>query len=141
MFADEDLGWFFDQYIYGTAVVDYAVEDITVVPAENADIIVNQVHLARLSDGIFPQEIKVVFENGVVESVDWDGQEEEKMFTFERPVAIEEVHLDPDNDIWLDVNQFNNRLRKEPETKFARLKLMNFTVWLQQLFNVAGALF
>ncbi len=139
--SGEELDWFFDQYVYGTAVVDYAVEDITAVPSDDADVVVNQVHLSRLADGFFPQEIKVVFENGVVEMVDWDGEATEKMFTFERPVAVEEVHLDPENDVWLDINQTNNRKRTEPETKFARLQFMNFTVWLQQLFNVAGALF
>ncbi|MFK7848248.1 MAG: M1 family metallopeptidase [Rhodothermales bacterium] len=139
--SGKQLDWFFDQFIYGTAVVDYKVEDITVVPAEDGDIITNQVHLSRLADGVFPQEIDILFDDGVVETVEWDGESKEKMMTFERPASIVEVHLDPENKVLLDTNQFNNRLRTEPETKFARLQFMNFTVWLQQLFNVAGALF
>ncbi len=139
--SGQSLDWFFEQFIYGTAVVDYAVEEITVVPSEASDVIMNQVHLTRLSDGVFPQEIEIVFDNGIVELVEWDGQERDKMLTFERPAAIEEVHLDPENKIWMDVNQLNNRMRKEPETRFARLQFMNATVWLQQLLNIAGALF
>ena len=88
---------FFEQFIYGTAVVDYAVEEITVVPSKASDVIMNQVHLTRLSDGVFPQEIEIVFDNGIVELVEWDGRERDKMLTFERPAAIEEVHLDPEN--------------------------------------------
>ncbi len=139
--SGRQLDWFFDQFIYGTAVVDYKVEDITVVPADDSDIITNQIHLSRLADGIFPQEIDILFDDGVLETVEWDGESKEKTMTFERPASILEVHLDPHNKIMLDINQFNNRLRTEPETKFARLQFMNFTVWLQQLFNVAGALF
>lgn len=139
--SGQRLEWFFDQFVYGTAVVDYAVEEITVVPSEDGEMVTNQVHLSRLSDGVFPQEIKIVFDNGIVESITWDGEAKEKTLTFERPVAIEEVHLDPENKIWVDTNQFNNRKRTTPEKKFARLQLMNFTIWLQQLFNIAGALF
>ncbi len=139
--SGQQLDWFFDQYVYGVAVVDYAVEEILVVPDEGSDVVKNQIHLSRLSDGTFPQEISVVFENGIVETVEWDGLDTEKTITLERPSAIEEVFLDPENKIWLDINILNNRMRVAPEKKFARLQFMNFTVWLQQLFNVAGALF
>ncbi len=139
--AGQDLDWFFDQYIYGTAVVDYQVADITVVPNENSDVVVNQVHLVRNADGIFPQEIEVVFDNGVVERLAWDGASLEETITLERPASIEEVHLDPENKVLLDINQLDNRLRVDPETKFARLKVANVIVWLQQVFNVAGVLF
>ena len=130
--------------------MDYAVEDITVehtgvdtkgTQEGGSNIIKNQVHLSRLRDGVFPQEIQVVFENGIVEVVEWDGEAEKHTITLERPAAIEEVFLDPENKIWLDINQLNNRKRTAPETKFARLQLMNFTVWFQKLISIAGAVF
>ncbi|MEM8484279.1 MAG: M1 family metallopeptidase [Bacteroidota bacterium] len=139
--SGQSLDWFFRQYVYGTEVVDYKVADITVVPDEVSDTVVNQVHLTRDADGVFPQEIEVVFDNGVVETVEWSGEELEKTITFARPAAIEEVHLDPDNKVLLDINQLDNRLRVNPESRFARLQTANVIVWLQQLFNVAGALF
>lgn len=139
--SGQELDWFFDQYIYGTAVVDYAVDDITVVEQADGDLIKNQIHLSRQRDGVFPQEVLVVFENGIEETIAWDGEAASHTITLDRPVAIEEVFLDPENKVWLDINQLNNRMRKEPETRFARLQLMNFAVWLQQLFSIAGSVF
>ena len=49
------------------------------------------------------------FEDGSVETVDWDGQETWKTFTFEKPTRAVEAYLDPENKVWLDVNRLNNR--------------------------------
>ncbi len=138
--SGESLDWFFDQFVYGTAIVDYAVEEILISPGD-AGTVTSEVKISRLNDGIFPNTVRVIFENDIEETIEWEGEEEEKIFTFERPVPVVEAHVDPNNDIWVDVNPLNNRKRVEPETKFARLQLMNFTVWLQQVLHIAGAMF
>lgn len=138
--AGEPLDWFFDQYIYGTQVVDYAVDSLSIVSTEGASVQSRFIAM-RLGDGHFPQKIRVLFEDGNHELIEWDGVRLKEEFVFERPVAVAEVHLDPEDGVWLDINRLNNRIRLEPEQKFAWQKFFNVTVWVQQWIHLAGSLF
>lgn len=130
-----DLDWFFDQFVYGTAVVDYAVEEIRNDPETGSSRIV----IRRLADGHFPQEIRVSFADGTSDLVSWDGKDSSHTLFFNREVS--EVYVDPDNRVWLDVNRFNNRKAAEPGDLFARKMQLKATVWLQQLFYLLAGLF
>ena len=138
--SGQSLDWFFDQYIYGTAVVDYSIENLSVETMPEASFR-STFTAKRLNDGYFPQTIRVTFEDGTTEDVQWDGQDTEKEFSFERPTTVEEVFIDPEDAVWLDVNRLNNRARRSAETKFAWLQMFNVTVWVQQWLNLAGGLF
>jgi len=62
-------------------------------------------------------KLKVVFEDGSEEVIDWRGQERWKKFTFEKPAKAEYAQIDPDN-IWLvDSNLTNNSLKRKPSRK------------------------
>jgi hypothetical protein len=141
--AEQPLDWFFDQYIYGTAVVDYAVDSISneAVEADDGNRFSSEVSLKRLRDGVFPQEVWVDFADGSRETMTWDGEAEEQVYSFEKASPVEEVYLDPEEKVWLDIDRMNNRMRVYPEKRFARLQFFNLTVWLQQVLNIAGGLF
>lgn len=139
--SGQSMNWFFDQYIYGTAVVDYAVESIDVTPGEGAAGYMSEVSLKRLGDGFFPLEIQIVFADGTKETRLWDGKTIEKRYSFETASPVSEVYVDPENKAWLDIDRMNNRMRVDPEKGFARLQLANFTVWLQQVLSLAGGIF
>ncbi len=138
--SGQSLDWFFDQYIYGTAVVDYAIDSLSVEQLDE-NVVQSSFVAKRLGTGYFPQKIRVLYEDGKAEDIEWDGRDTEKEFVFERPAAISEVYLDPDEKIWLDINRLDNRLRRDPETRFAWLQLSNVTVWIQQWLTFAGGIF
>jgi len=62
-------------------------------------------------------KLKVVFEDGSEEVINWRGQERWKKFTFEKPAKAKYAQIDPDN-IWLiDSNLTNNSLKRKPSRK------------------------
>lgn len=62
-------------------------------------------------------KLKVVFEDGSEEVINWRGQERWKKFTFEKPAKAKYAQIDPDN-IWLvDSNLANNSLKRKPSRK------------------------
>lgn len=141
--SGEDLDWFFNQYIYGTAVVDYAVERVRVRRLNDDDenpVYENEVRLERREDGIFPQTLRVRFADGTTEDVTWDGEDQWKAFTFEKPVRLTEAYLDPDNAVWLDINRLNNRRTFEAGNPLARKYQFKVAVWVQQFFYLISAI-
>ncbi|HMB89314.1 MAG TPA: M1 family metallopeptidase [Rhodothermales bacterium] len=141
--AGEDLDWFFDQYIYGTAVVDYAVNRVRVRRLnedEDNPIYENEVRLERREDGIFPQTLRVHFADGTTEDVSWNGEDPWKVFTFTKPARLTEAYLDPDNAVWLDINRLNNRRTFEAGNPLARKYQFKVAVWAQQLFYLIASI-
>jgi hypothetical protein len=145
--SGEDLGWFFDQYVYGTATVDCAVTGLSnqlIDPpdgAEEEDWYRSLVTLNRKQDGTFPQDLLVRFADGTEERVSWDGQDEWKRFTFEMPTRAVEAYLDPDNAVWLDIKRLDNRVVADPEPALARHEQLKFTTRFQQFFYLVASLF
>ncbi|MDZ4701353.1 MAG: M1 family metallopeptidase [Rhodothermales bacterium] len=140
--AGQPMTWFFDPYVYGTAVVDYAVDAIVnTPPTEDGGRYQSVATLLRKDNGVFPQVVRVRFADGSVEDVAWDGQGAKHELSFNRDTPIAEVFIDPDHIVWLDVDRLNNRRLVEPETTYARRQQFNATVWLQQLFYLFGGLF
>ncbi len=129
--SGEDLDWFFSQYVFGSSVVDYAVDAIEAGTEGRA-----RVRLGRLGDGVFPQTVRVRFADGGMEDFLWDGYAAEHVLEFERPVA--EVFLDPENEVWLDANRLNNRLRSGGSDSFELKAWTTLAVWIQRLIPIAG---
>jgi hypothetical protein len=62
-------------------------------------------------------KLKVVFEDGSEEVINWGGQERWAKFTFAKPAKAKFAQIDPDN-IWLiDSNLTNNSLKRKPSRK------------------------
>jgi len=137
--SGEDLDWFFDQFIYGTNVVDYAVGEIEV--DETGDEIISNFTVLRENNGVMPVSIRAYFADGTHEDLIWNGEEEKKTFSFAKGIALEEVHIDPEDKVWLDINRLNNRKRVTPESKFATQSLANSLVWLQKFFQFTSSIF
>ena len=138
--SGQDLDWFFDQFVYGTAVVDYAVDELEVEAVEG-ERYRSEVRIVRREDGVFPQTLRVRFEDGSTEDLAWDGTALAETFTFDKPTPAVEAYLDPDNAVWLDVNRLNNRRALDASNLFARKQQFKVLVWTQQLFYLIGSLF
>ena len=142
--SGRDLDWFFDQFVFGTVAVDYAVEYVLNEPVETVEDADEQTYEAwvlvhRKQDGIYPQKLRVLMEDGRTEEVEWDGTDVWKKFTFEGRGV--EAYLDPDNEVWVDINRLNNRKLAEPENTLARKAQLKVAVWLQQFFYLMSGLF
>ena len=137
-----DLEWFFSQFVYGTAVVDYSVDSILITDKED-DQFVSRVRVHREQDGVFPTTLRLRFDDGTTEDVLWDGAERWKDFRREGTHKIVEAYLDPDFNNLLDVNRLNNRkvAASESDNSFARLAQRRAIMIYQTLFYVLSGLF
>ncbi len=141
-----DLGWFFDQYVYGVAVVDYEVASLRSSKAEppegtEGDWYESRVEVHRKQDGVFPQTLLVRFEDGSEERLAWDGVDAWKRFTFHKAARAAEAYLDPDNAVRLDVNRLDNRKIAGTDNTLARKEQLDLTSLLQQVFYLIAGLF
>jgi hypothetical protein len=77
-------------------------------------------------------KLEVGFEDGSKEQVAWDGKDRWTRFSWDKPSRAVYAQIDPDQNVLLDANSFNNSytLRSDPT---ARLKLTNYWVFTQQL--------
>jgi Peptidase family M1 domain len=133
-----DLEPYFTQAIYGTEVLDYSVDSLTSGPVDwwegkSAEgPFQTSVMLRRKGTFLFPVKLEVGFEDGSKEQVAWDGKDRWTRFSWDKPSRAVYAQIDPDQNVLLDVNSFNNSytLRSDPT---ARLKLTNYWVFTQQL--------
>jgi hypothetical protein len=73
----------------------------------------------RFGEGIFPVDVRVVFDNGQDVKWKWDGRDRWKLFEVERPVRAVSAQVDPNRVLLLDVNYTNNTRAIAPKTKDA----------------------
>ncbi|MEM1094741.1 MAG: M1 family metallopeptidase [Bacteroidota bacterium] len=138
--AQQDLRWFFDQFLYDDVVVDYRVVSVaTRRPGDEPSGIASTVLLQRLGDGVFPQTLRVTYDDGTTEDRTWDGEAEWHRLTFGGRVT--DAYLDPDNHVWLDTDRLNNRRTLRPDDTLARKIQLKSTAWLQAAFVAIAGLF
>lgn len=145
--AEEDLDWFFDQYVYGTAVVDYELSRIQNTRIiDDAGVDADSVRyngyvlVHRLEDGTFPQTVEVTFRDGTTDRRIVDGVDEWTRVNFYDHAGIREAFVDPDNEVWLDVNRLNNRHSTSSSAPLPRKVQFKTAVLLQQLYFVISGL-
>lgn len=140
----QNLRWFFDQAVYGTQVLDYAVDSIgsdrvdgfeKQPPAEKKGETPyrSSVLVRRKGDFVFPVEVEVKFDNGERLREKWDGHDRWIRFTYERKARVVSAEVDPDRKVWLDCDFFNNSQTQEPNGGATR-KLANDWLFLTQFF-------
>lgn len=144
--SGQDLSWFFNQVIYGTGVLDYAVSKVqsrliteakgkfdskTQPEKLQEKTYHSEVAIRRIGEVTFPIELLVKFENSEEIRESWDGHERWKIFTYNKSSPVEYAQIDPDNKILLDTNFLNNSLRRLPKRKVP-LKLASKWLYLMQ---------
>jgi len=123
-YAPTSLRPFFNQAVYGTEMLDYAVDGfyservrwwepvnrgVTKVPY------LSTVSLRRKGDFIFPVTAQIVFNDGTRVREHWDGVDEWKRFTYTRTAKVVSVELDPDHLVPLDRDLFNNSITRDTD--------------------------
>ncbi len=137
--SGQDLTWFFDQVYRGSNTFDYALEVLRSEPS-GATEETRKTHgrfrttvvARRLGEGVFPVDVRVVFENGEEQRWRWDGRDRWKQFETERGVAAAYAQVDPDRVLLLDVHTTNNSYSMKPRAKQAARKWsLAWLIWLQ----------
>ncbi len=132
---------FFNQAIYGTQLLDYAIDDVTSDPVQwwlpqpkdpSQTLWRNAVHLHRKGDFLLPVTVEIVFTDGTRLREHWDGIDRWTAFIYNRNAKIQSAEIDPDHTVLLDTNFFNNSYTTTPDKLPAR-KLTNIWLTLQQL--------
>ncbi len=146
--SGEDLAWFFDQYVYWTAAVDYEINRLGNSRLSDTGVQGDSVRyngyvlVHRNADGYFPQTLEVRYRDGTAERQTIDGKDEWTRVNFYDHAGIEEAYLDPDNEVWLDTNRLNNRRTlSSGEGPLPRKIHFKATVLLQQLFFTIAGIF
>jgi len=155
--SGRDLTWFFDRVYRSSAAFDYGIGEFTsrqeairgfvgdgdrrrfVEPSAGVRFHTTVV-ARRYEDGVFPVDVRVVFENGEEVRWRWDGAERWKMFEVDRPVRAAYAQVDPERVLLLDLNYTNNsaRLTAETAAKAARKWSLTWLVWLQDRLLTYG---
>jgi len=140
--AGQDLGWYWQQAVYGTQVLDYKVRraDSIRVDWANKDapdekkgetLYETQVLLQRLGDFIFPVVAQVTFDNGETIREKWDGQDRWKRFVYLKKAKVLSAEIDPDHQITMDRDYLNNSIATEAQHG-AILKITSCWMFLTQ---------
>ncbi len=140
---------FFNQAVYGTQVLDYAIDSVSSNPtqwwlpepqddkATTQTQYLSTIYLHRKGDFILPVTLEVVFDDGTRLREHWDGgisdQARWTKFTYTRNAKILSAEIDPDHLIPLDKDLFNNSYTTT-QNPLPAAKLTNiFTSTLQLL--------
>jgi Peptidase family M1 domain len=116
--AQQDLGWYWQQAVYGTQMLDYEVLRADSTPVKWYDEKLEekkgeteyetQVLLHRKGDFIFPVEAEIKFDNGESDRVRWDGRERWVRYVYTKKAQVVSVQIDPDYRVTMDRNYLNN---------------------------------
>jgi hypothetical protein len=115
--TNSSLRGYLNQAIYGTQILDYAVDGISSNslqwwlpdPKDKKQIQYRStVYLHRKSDFILPVTVEIVFDDGTRLRERWNGVDRWTKFTYTRSAKIISAEIDPDHTVLLDSNLFNN---------------------------------
>jgi len=149
--SGRDLTWFFDQVYRSSNAFDYGVDTFTserdatrgytgeagqrrFASSETpSGTYRTSVVARRYGEGIFPVDVRVVFENGEDARWQWDGRDRWKLFEIDKPVRARSVQIDPERVLLLDVNYTNNSASLSADTgrAAARKWSLAWLIWLQ----------
>lgn len=119
--SNQDLDWFFDQYVNDDVQVDYSISALTE----------KSFTVTKKGEGWMPTTIQVHYANGEKKLLAWEGRDSERTFTFQEP--IREVYLDPFNHNWLELNRLDNRKSLIQDASFTGKYWRKLIVWLQNI--------
>jgi len=104
--SGENLDWLFQPLIYGTGVVNYAVNDAST--RREAGGYASRVVVTRLGEVSLPVDIQVDFADGVTRLEHWDGRATRQEFTYQTAAPLVSALADPQRKLAVEVNILDN---------------------------------
>jgi len=138
--AVQTLTPYFNQAVYGTAVLDYTVDSVSSDPVQwwlpepkNKKNIqyLSQVYLHRKGNFILPVTAEIVFDDGTRVREHWNGIDRWTKFTYTRNARVVSAEVDPDHTVLLDTDLYNNSYTMKSNDIPAR-KISNIWLTMQQ---------
>jgi len=143
--SGKDLHWYFDQAISGTQMLDYKILDAhsdalewdqPEIAWKDAGHYRTYVTVQRKDDFVFPIDVKVTFDDKQSVTEHWDGRDRWVRYTYDRKSQLVSAEIDPDHQVWLDRDFFNNSYIVKADSR-ATKKLSNIwgflSEWMAQL--------
>ena len=91
------------------------------------------------SDGFFPVDVQITFENGDTVTEHWDGAARWLEYAYTRPSKVRSAVIDPNQQLRLNVNHTNNSRTLTPRANAAARKwTLKWIVWLQDALVTWG---
>ncbi len=158
--SGRDLGWFFDQTVKGTGVLDYAVAAVrsrtATVPAgvidgpkgrttrkaaeardrERNDSNLpweSEVLVQRKGDIVFPVQIALYYAGGRIDRRTWDGRDRWLKIRTTTREKLEWADVDPDRKVLLDVDYLNNARRVDSDSRVSTRWSTRVMFWIQNV--------
>jgi hypothetical protein len=156
--SGKDLTWFFDQVYRTSNAFDYGVDLFrsekttghgyfgdgdrrALTTPRDSERYRTTVAVRRYGEGIFPVDVRMVFENDEEVRWHWDGRDRWKVFEVERSVRAKYAQVDPDHVLQLDLNYTNNSAALAPQARAAARKWsLTWLIWLQDRLLTYGFL-
>ncbi len=145
----KDFTPFFNQFLYSTIALDYAVQSIIIGESDDdepegvrADTkstegkFKSKVVFERKEEAVAPMDICIKFSDGTEFREVWDGVARYKIYEFEKPAKAVAAYIDSENKYLLDVNRNNNALTTKPQTIGFWKWAMNAMFWLQNFLLI-----
>lgn len=104
--SGQDLQWFFDQFLFGSNVIDYAVGNVD--SKKQAKSWKSNVRIRREGEAVMPVDVRIRFKSGETIDTRWDGRYRWIDYKFDKSSEVASVEVDPDRKIQLDANFANN---------------------------------
>jgi hypothetical protein len=104
-----DLRWFFDDYIAGQGVIDYAAGPIANEPS-GSSVTVTREGAVRV-----PVEVAITLASGAQQTMPWDGQDASTRFSFPSSDPIVCVEVDPARKLAAELDVLDNGVSTSPE--------------------------
>jgi aminopeptidase N len=146
--AGQDLGWYWQQAVRGTATLDYRVLRARSTPTEwyakpsspskPGARFDSQVIVHRKGDFVYPVTIQATFDNGEVVRERWDGQDRWHRWEWTKPARLVSAEVNADGAILLDLNRFNDSYTVSADSRATRKVGGYWTVltqWASQLLS------
>ncbi|MCK5581268.1 MAG: BamA/TamA family outer membrane protein [Candidatus Omnitrophica bacterium] len=110
--SSQDLGWFFDQWLYSDQHFDYAVGGVKG----------GRITLENRGGIQVPVDITVRFSDGSETVLRWNGQRKKEALVVDLWKKIIEVHVD-EAEQWLDIDRTNNHWPRKVDVKLVPIYL------------------
>jgi hypothetical protein len=108
---------FFDQFVYGDQMVDYAVERIESVKADKG-FFAYRITVAGRDGRDGPVQVRFVYEDGQSIKQEWKGEEASIVFTLPPHTSkLRHVVVDPDYAVVLEHKRMNNFMKTDVDAK------------------------
>jgi len=129
--SGRDLRWYFNQAVYGTNILDYEILSLSsdrvdwyqkklAPPKPGQTLYRDTVVVHRKGDFLFPVTVEIKFDNGEKIREHWDGRDRWVRYSYEKKTEVVSAEIDPDHQVWLDRDWFNNSRTAKPNSQASR---------------------